>query len=163
MLQVNRLARKIIPLTAILIIVLICTTPAHSQATDETALSYQAFNQLAAVYRSGGSAPSLLSRLNSALALIADANVKRAQGDTPDSLALKGQARTIIQQLLPTIPAAEQQAAQATRLRTQWMIVEGAVVVFLLTIAFYTCLRIWRWYEKEKLYEMRIVAGKTEA
>lgn len=149
-------------ISVIVIVVLICTTPSNSQAQDVSTLSYQAFNQLAVVYQFGGSAPTLVARLNSALALIAEARTKRTQGDEPNAIILEGQARTILEQALPEIAPAQQEALQATRLKTQTLSAEGALVVLLLTIAFYGCLRTWKWYEKEELYEMRIVAKEIE-
>lgn len=104
----------------------------------------------------------MVSRLNSALALIAEARTKRTQGDEANALILEGQARTILEQVLPEIAPAQQEALQAMRLKTQTLSAEGALVVFLLTIAFYGCLRTWKWYEKEKLYEMRIVAKEIK-
>lgn len=93
-----------------------------------------------------------------ALGLIEDARTKRAQGDSASALRLEDQARTILNQLPPDIRTAQQQALHDSTLRAQATYGEAALVVALLTLCFYGCLRIWRWYEKEKLYEMRILA-----
>lgn len=140
------------------VVILTAVTPSRTQTTDVSTLSYQAFNQLASIYRSGGSAPSLVSRLNLALGLIEDAHAKRAQGDEAGALRLEDQARSILNQMPPEITAAQQQALHDSTLRTQFTYGEAALVVALLTLGFYGGLRIWRWYEKEKLYEMRILA-----
>jgi len=151
--------RKTVPLILLACVVILTTiTPLQTQTTDVSTLSYQAFNQLASVYTSGGSAPSLVSRLNMALSLIEDARTKRAQGDSASTLRLEDQARTILNQLPRDIRTAQQQALHDSTLRAQATYGEAALVVALLTLCFYGCLRIWRWYEKEKLYEMRILA-----
>jgi hypothetical protein len=134
----------------------------YTQTPNVTTLSYQAFDQLATVYRSGGSAPSLLSGFNSALALIEAARVERTRGNTANALALEDQARSIIQRISSQIPAAQQQAAQQSYLKLQIFVVSGAMVVALLTLVFYGSIRVWRWYEKEKLFEMRIIADETK-
>jgi len=134
----------------------------YTQTTDVSTLSYQAFNQLASVYRLGGSAPDLVSRLNFALSLMEIARLERAQGNAGDASALEGQVRSMIEQVSNQIPAAQQQAAQASNLRVQTTIGAGALVVALLTLCFYGSIRIWRWYEKEKLFEMKIIADQAK-
>lgn len=156
-------ARKALPLVLLAgIIILTIAQPSHSQAADVSALSYQAFNQLALVYRSGGTAPGLVSRLNVALGLIENAHLKRAQGDTANAVRLEDQARSIIEQLSPETIAAQQQAVHDSTLRAQVAYGEAALVVALLTVGFYGSLRLWRWYEKERLYEMRILGEETK-
>ncbi|MGA2973273.1 MAG: hypothetical protein ABSE39_11730 [Candidatus Bathyarchaeia archaeon] len=156
-------ARKAVPLVLLAaVIILTIAQPSHSQVADVSTLSYQTFNQLASVYRSGGTAPGLVSRLNVALGLIENARIKRAQGDTANAVRLEDQARSIIEQLSPETIAAQQQAVHDSTLRAQVAYGEAALVVALLTFCFYAGLRLWRWYEKERLYEMRILAEKTE-
>ncbi len=145
-----------------LILILTNVSLSYTQTTDVTTLSYQAFDQLAAVYSSGGTAPDLVSRLNSALSIIEAARLERAQGNTSNALALEDQARSIIQQLSNQIPAAQQQAVQASNLRVEIVLAGSVFVVALLTFCFYGSLRIWRWYEQEKLFEMRILDEETK-
>jgi hypothetical protein len=146
----------------LLILILTNLSLSYTQTPDVTTLSYQAFDQLAAVYRSGGSAPPLVSRLNSALSLMEAARIERAQGNASNASALEGQARSIIEQLSNQIPAAQQQAVQESDLRVQIVIGGAVFVIGLLTFCFYGSLRIWRWYEKEKLFEMRILGEETK-
>lgn len=145
-----------------LILILTNVSLSYTQTPDVTTLSYQAFDQLATVYRSGGTTPDLVSRLNSALSLIEAARVDRAKGNTSNASTLEDQARSIIEQLSNQIPAAQQQAVQQSNLRVQTIFGAGAFVVGLLTFCFYGSLRVWRWYEKEKLFEMRILGEETK-
>ncbi len=146
------------PLTLIaLVLILANVSISYTQTTTVTALSYQAFDQLASVYSSGGTAPNLVSKLNSALSLIEAARVERSKGNTSNASALEDQARSIIAQVSNQIPAAQQQAVQLSNLRVEVTIAGAVFVVGLLTFCFYGCLRVWRWYEKEKLLEMRIL------
>jgi hypothetical protein len=125
-------------------------------------LSYQAFGQLAAVYRSGGQAPDLVAKLNSALGMIQDAQIKRDQGENTDANRLEDQTRTIIQSVLSAIPAAQEEAIRGSNSRTVITVALIPIVVALSTFVFYATLRTWRYYEKLKLYEMGIVEKKTE-
>ena len=148
-----------------LIVILFILTNAslsYTQTPDVNTLSYQVFNQLATVYRSGGSAPDLVSRLNSALSLMEAARVERAQGNASSASALEDQARSIIGQVLTQIPAAQQQAVQESNLRVEITTAGAIFVVGLLTFCFYGGVRVWRWYEKEKLLEMRILGEETK-
>ena len=145
-----------------LILILTNASLSYTQTPDATTLSYRAFDQLAAVYRSGGTAPGLVSRLNSALSLIETARNERAQGNASNASTLEAQARSIIEQVSNQIPAAQQQAVQGSNLRVQTILGAGAFVVGLLTLCFYGSLRVWRWYEKEKLFEMRILGEEAK-
>jgi hypothetical protein len=145
-----------------LFLVLTNVAPSYTQTTNVAALSYHAFDQLSAVYSSGGTAPNLVSRLNSALSLIETARIERAQGNATNASALEDQARSIIAQVSSQIPSAQQQAVQVSNLRVEVTIAGAIFVVGLLTVCFYGCLRVWRWYEKEKLLEMRIVGEETK-
>jgi len=146
----------------IALLTLVISTPAETQTTEVSILSYQAFNQLAQVYRSGGSAPNLVAQLNTALQLIEDARVERAQGDAGSAVGLENQARSIIGQVSPSIVGAQQEAVHNSTSRVQMTTIEAALVVGLSTFGFYGGLLIWRWYEREKLYEMKIIAEETE-
>jgi hypothetical protein len=68
----------------------------------------------------------------------------------------------MIEQLSNQIPAAQQQAVQESNLRVEITIAGAVFVVGLLTVCFYGSLRVWRWYEKEKLLEMRILGEETK-
>ncbi|GEM_PF-3102417 len=146
----------------VLFLVLTNVSLSYTQTPDVSTLSYQAFDQLATVYRSGGSAPGLVSRLNSALSLMEAARIERAQGNASSASALEDQARSMIEQLSNQIPAAQQQAVQESNLRVEITIAGAVFVVGLLTVCFYGSLRVWRWYEKEKLLEMRILGEETK-
>lgn len=131
-------------------------------STNPVDLSYQAFAQLAAVYRSGGQAPDLVAKLNSAMNTIQDARIKRTQGDVTDAIRLENQAASAIKDVLSAIPAAKENSARDTSVRTATVIGVISIVVLLSTFIFYATLRTWRYYEKLKLYEMRIVEKKIE-
>jgi len=146
----------------VLCLILTNVSLSYTQTPNVSTLSYQTFDQLAAVYRSGGSAPDLVSRLNSALSLMEAARIERAQGNASNASVLEAQARSIMEQLSNQIPAAQQQAVQASNLRVQTTIGGAALVVGLLTLCFYGGVRVWRWYEKEKLLEMRILGEETK-
>ena len=146
----------------VLILILTNISLSYTQTTNVTTLSYQAFDQLASVYSSGGTAPILVSRLNSALSLIEAARVERAKGNASNASALEDQARSIIAQVSSQIPAAQQQAVQVSNLRVETTVAGAIFVVGLLTFCFYGCLRVWRWYEKEKVLEMRILGEETK-
>jgi len=145
-----------------LFLILTNVSLSYTQAPDVSTLSYQTFDQLAAVYRSGGSAPDLVSQLNSALSLMEAARVERAQGNASNASSMEDQARSIMERLSNQIPAAQQQAVQESNLRVEITIAGAIFVVGLLTFCFYGGVRVWRWYEKEKLLEMRILGEETK-
>ena len=144
------------------LLTLIISTPVETQTSEVSTLSYQAFDQLAQVYRSGGTAPNLVTQLNTALALIEEARVKRAQGDAGGAIGMENQARTIIGQVSSGISVAQQEAVHNSTSRAQTTTVEAVLVVSVSTAGFYASLLIWRWYEKEKLFEMKILAEETK-
>lgn len=136
---------------------------AATQASgDPTTLSYQAFSQLKNVYRSGGQADDLVAKLNSALRMVQEARIKRAQGDISGGNRLEAEAAVTIQSVLAAIPTVNEEATRESNARTLTALGLIPVVVALSTFAFYAALRTWRYYEKMKLYEMRIVEKKTE-
>jgi predicted PurR-regulated permease PerM len=151
-------------LIAILILISFAAPHAASQTSnDATTLSYQAFSQLANVYRSGGQAPNLVAKLNIALGVIQDAQLKRTQGDLPEAKKLEDQAKSIIQSTQNSIPNAQEKAIRDSNTKTLTIVASIPLVVVLSTFIFYAGLRTWRYYTKMKLYEMRIVEKKTEA
>lgn len=129
---------------------------------DPTALARQAFGDLASIYRSGGSAPELVAKLNVALELIQEARSKRLSGDEAGALALEEKARVAISEVLSEIPAAQEKAQRESTNKAFTVILYVPVVVALSTFVFYAALKTWRWYEKTKLFEMRIVEKKEE-
>jgi hypothetical protein len=133
---------------------------ANMQNTDLTASSYQAFRDLTQVYRSGGRAPDLVAKLNVAIGKIQEAQVARAQGNVTAAASLEEQARSAIAEVENAVPAAQTSARQDSTTRTLVVVATIPVVVFVSTFIFYASLRAWRWYEKEKLFEMRIVEKK---
>jgi len=161
--KVQRPVALFILLIAIVLFLTSLAPRAGSEASSNPVdLSYQAFTQLASVYRSGGQAPDLVTKLNSALGMIQDARVKRAQGDVADANILDNEAASTIQSVLAAIPAAQKEAARDSAVRTVTTVALIPVVVALSAFMFYATLRTWRYYEKMKLYEMRIVEKKTE-
>ena len=145
----------------LIIFFLIIATPAETQTTELSTLSYKTFDQLAQVYSSGGTAPGLVAQMNNALGLIEEARVKRVQGDTVTATQLENQARALITQMTPQVSAAQQEAVQNSTSRIEVASVEAALIIGISTVAFYGSLAIWRWYEKEKLFERKIVAQES--
>jgi hypothetical protein len=133
---------------------------ANMQNADLTASSYQAFTQLAQVYQSGGTAPDLVVKLNDAVAKIQEAQVARAQGNATGAASLEEQARSAIAEVENGVPAAQASAQRESTARTMVAVTMIPIAVFVSTFIFYASLSAWRWYEKEKLYEMRIVEKK---
>jgi hypothetical protein len=133
---------------------------ANMQNADLTVSSYQAFSELAQVYRSGGTAPDLVAKLNVAVAKIQEAQVARAQGNATGAAKLEEQAQSAIADVESALPAAQASAQQESTARTLFVVATIPVAVFVSTFIFYASLRAWRWYEKQKLFEMRIVEKK---
>ena len=154
----------LIVIVAMLLFAAIATTAITQTSNDLPTLSYQAFGQVADVYRSGGQAPVLVDKLNQALALIQEAQFKKSQGDEANAVKLEDQARSTMAQIMSEVPAAQQKAALDSTTRTIVVVASIPVVVAASTLIFYVTLRTWRWYERMKLFEMRIVVGekKTE-
>ena len=138
--------------------------PVTSQTSnDPTTLSYLAFNQLQAIYRSGGNAPDLVAKLNLAIGLIQEARIKRTQGDLADAANLEDNARTVIQSVLTAIPAAQMEAIHNSFDTQVTVVALIAATVISSTLLFYAFLRTWFYFEKMKLYEMRIVEKENKA
>ena len=76
-----------------------------ASAEDPTIKSRNAFDRLAEVYRSGGSAPDLDVKLNAALELIDEAQLKRASGDESQAILLGERARAVITEIVNELPA----------------------------------------------------------
>jgi len=129
---------------------------------DPTALARQAFARLAGIYRSGANVPELVAKLNVALELIQEARSMRLDGDEAGALALEEKARVAISEVLSEIPAAQEKAQSESTNRTLTVLLYVPAVVALSTFIFYAALRAWRWYEKTRLFEMRIVEKKEQ-
>jgi hypothetical protein len=147
-----------------IILILALTLIAISNASlalthgDETQSSvFQAYTSLADVYASGGQAPDLVARLNAAINLTEQAGIRRDNGDLVGAASLDSQAEAEITGVLSEIPAAQQNADQVSSTRTITAVVLVPVLVIVSTFAFYVALRTWRAYDKDRLYEMRIV------
>lgn len=150
-------------LVSVLLLVGSITPSADSQTSNNpTDLSYEAFRQLAAVYHSGGQAPDLVAKMNSALSMIEEAHNKRTQGNIGDANRLENEAGSTIQSVLSAIPAAQEEAASDSANKVLIVVALVPVGILLSTLMFYATLRTWRYYERLKLYEMRIVETKTE-
>jgi hypothetical protein len=129
---------------------------------DVTALSHEAFTQISGIYRVGGQAPQLVAKLNDALDLIQQARLRRSEGDEAGAARLEQEARAEISDIMNEAPAAYQKARRDSTARTYQVIGSIPLVVALSTCIFYLGLRTWRWYEKIKLFEMRIVEKKKD-
>jgi len=127
---------------------------------DARSLAFQAFTGLADVYKRGGEAPDLVAKLNTAIDLIQQAQIKRNSGDGAGAAALEEQARTQITEVIGNIPAAQQDADRVNANRTLAMILLIPISVVVSTFIFYVALRTWRTYERLKLYEMTIIEKK---
>ena len=97
-----------------------------------------------------------------ALTQIQEATILRAQGNVTGAIKLEGQAQSAITDVEKAIPAAQSKAQQDSTSRTLLVIASIPIVVIISTLIFYVALRTWRWYERAKLFEMRIVEKKTE-
>ena len=136
---------------------------ANSQTSENlTALTYEAFSQIAGVYRSGGEAPELVAKLNAAIQRIQEARLMQSQGDEADAVRLEEQARKEILDIISGIPAAREKAQRDSTATTIRVYASVPAVVALSTLIFYVGLRTWRWYEKIRLFEMRIVEKKKK-
>jgi hypothetical protein len=114
------------------------------------------------VYGKGGEAPDLVARLNAAIKLAEQANIKRENGDAVGAASLDNQAEAEITEVMSEIPAAQQSAEQVSSMRTITAVALVPVSVIVSTSAFYIVLRTWRTRERRKLYEMRIIEKETE-
>jgi len=123
-------------------------------------LTFQAFTGLADIYKRGGEAPDLVAKLNTAIDLIQQAQMKRNGGDDTQAAALDIEARTQITEVIGNIPAAEQTADRAAHSSTLAVILLIPVSVVVSTFIFYVALRTWRAYGRLKLYEMTIIEKK---
>jgi hypothetical protein len=147
---------------------LLLTTPPTTETSlsstqnDPVALSYEAFSQLVRIYSAGGETPDLVAKLNTALDLIQEAHVRFANGENASAVQLDNEAQSILSGVISEIPNAQLAAAHQTS--TRFTIVVGLVpvIVSLTTLSFYVVLRIRRWDEKTRLYEMRIIEKEPE-
>lgn len=145
------------------VILLGVTVPNGITQTNEdiTALSFHVFSEIAQVYHAGGEAPELVSELNTAIALVQEAKMERLSGNETGAFALEGKAGSIIADVLAAVPA-EQQRAQVQSLNRKISVIASIPpAVGLSTIIFVVGLKIWRRYERSKLFEMRIIEGKS--
>jgi len=148
---------------AIAVLAGLATPLAKTQTSgDITALSHEAFSQISEVYRVGGQAPELVAKLNAALDLIGQARLRRSQGDETGAAQLEQQARVEILDIMNEVPSAHQKAQRDSATKTFQIIGSIPLVVVLSTCIFYAGLRTWRWYEKTKLFEMRIIEKKKD-
>jgi hypothetical protein len=135
-----------------------------AQPSDNVAaLARQAFSQIAIVYGLGGEAPDLVARLNFALDLLQEANLKRTTGDEPSAVALETQAHEVILDVMRAIPAAQERAQKQAASKTWTVLASVPAVVALSVFVFYLALKRWRSYERTRLLEMRIVEKKSQS
>jgi hypothetical protein len=135
---------------------------AASTSEEVTASARQAFRRLSVVYASGSTATELVAKLNGALELIQEASYKRLKGDEASALTLKEQARMLVEEVTSEIPAAQRRAQNESMIRTVVVILSIPVVVAISALVFFSSLRAWRWYEKIRFFEMRIIEKKKE-
>ena len=153
-----------------IIVLLICVTVLNAAyvisiigaQVDPRSLAFQAFTGLADVYKRGGEAPDLVAKLNTAITLIQQAQMKRNTGDEVGAAALENQARTEIAEVIEKIPAAQQATDRANETRSLTAILLIPMSVAVSSFIFFVALRTWRTYERLKLHEMRIIE-KTQA
>ena len=151
-------SRRILPiLTALLLLIIVSSPLVLTQNSDVFHQSYHTFVQLALLYKVGGTAPTIVAQMNVAIGLIELAREKRALGDVANATILENHARTIMGEVSPQILTAQQEAAQNSTARMQVDVLDAVLLVVVLTVGFYANLLILRWYEKEKLFEMKIV------
>ena len=131
-------------------------------SSDLTTLSYDAFSGLTGVYHSGGTAPNLVADLNVALARMHEAKSKRTAGDETNARVLEEQARSTIDQVTRQIPDAQQRTESEHAARTFLVFISIPLTILGLTFVFYAALKTQRWYEKLKLYEMRIIEKENK-
>lgn len=139
------------------------TQQANTQVSgDLGALSYQAFNGIVAVQKAGGNVSNLVGRLNVALGLIQEGRVKRAQGDSAATMRLEEQAHSTLGGIIDEAPIAKQSAEHESFTRALLVFISAPLIAVFSTFVFYAALQAWRWYDRAKLFEMRIVEKKTE-
>jgi hypothetical protein len=135
-----------------------------AQPSDNVAaLARHAFSQIAVVYESGGEAPDLVTKLNFALDLLQEANLKRMTGDELGAVALETQAHELTLDVMRAIPAAQERAQMQAASKTWTVLVSVPSVVALSVFVLYLALKRWRSYEKTRLLEMRIVEKKSQS
>jgi len=133
-----------------------------STSEEVTASARQAFRRLSVVCASGSTAPELVAKLNGALELVQEASYERLKGDEASALALEEQARMLVEEVTSGIPAAQRRAQDESMIRTAIVILSIPVVVAISALVFFASVRAWRWYEKTRFFEMRIVEKKKE-
>ncbi len=161
----SQLSSRVMFILAIVLILACSTaigTPRATPSTSEdvTALAQETYGRLAQIYRSGGSAPELIGRLNDALGLVHEAQLKRLSGDESGAVALEEQARVIILQVASEASSVQQKAQQDSTNRTVIAIVTVPLVSAISTLVFYAALRTRRRHEKARVFGMRIVEKK---
>ena len=127
--------------------------------SDAYVLSYTVFSQLQAANSPGIS--DLVSKANVALDLLHDAVVKRSRGDNEGAIQSEESARDILQGILNQMPLRLQQVEAESRISTMLVAVGAVLTVVASTGIFVVMLGGWRWYEKQKFYEMVIVEDKS--
>jgi hypothetical protein len=127
-----------------------------------TITSEHAFAGLTRIYQSGGQAPDLVAKLNTALGLTQAAENLRSQGNLTGAAALETQAGTFLSEVINSTPAAQKEAIASARNRTFSVLASVPIAVVISTGAFYFVLRVWRRYERAKLFEMEIIGEKAK-
>lgn len=130
-------------------------------ASDALPLSYRVFVPLQQIYEIG-QAPALVDKLNKALELIGEADSSHLRGDDATAAILDEQAKTMMNEISSETPSAQEAVQREAASRTFFVVAIIPVAVVLSTLGFLVVLMVWRWYERMRLFEMRIVVGKKE-
>lgn len=147
---------------ALAILAISNTLLGSSRGDDVQSSVFQAYVGLAEVYASGGQAPELVARLNGAIQLAQQANIKRENGDVIGAASLDNEAEAEITSIISGIPFAQQNADQVSSTRTLTALVLVPVSVTVSTLVFFVALRAWRGYKRRQLYGMRIIEKAKE-
>jgi hypothetical protein len=140
------------------------STPYGTSQTSENLIpsTYQAFSKLAEVYAKGGQASELLAKLNLALEYIQQTESSQSKGDQAASTVANEKARTLLADLTSEISSAQQESERNFQIRALVVIASVPLVVLIASLTFYESLRVWRSYERRRLFGMKIVEKKIE-
>jgi CHASE3 domain sensor protein len=100
--------------------------------------------------------------MNTALEQIQEARVEAALGQTAEAQALQDQARGTLEKIITESPGAQQQAQLEATRRSTVVLAFIPITVVVCTVASYVAVRVWRRYDRSRLYEMRIVNEKKD-
>ena len=118
--------------------------PVNSQTSpDISSLAFRAFTGLEQIYHSGGTAPTLLSRLNVALGLIQNSTIEQNEGNSSASRTLASQAEAILTDIVNQTPSARSNAERESSWKTLLIVISIPTVVTISTLLFLSLLLGW--------------------